>query len=289
MGKLIFKLVIIVAAMSSASIAYADGTSSVWSTGVSQPNDGAFGTLGSVSSNAIDATITTHNTTAIVRLAASNGSFLQTDGTSNVSNDELASFHENDAPITNVSFTSHIPLYNFDMLVHNVWNQGGTNQAGAQRLNYIGNFEVYYENGTIISNVFPTVRSIDDDSPFSTDALGGTLQPSGIGSLFDGGNMLQSTSPAFSPGNGAPLGRYYYDPSESVASESQGFGVFSFDESNGGITRVDFTWVGHTEGINTAFVGFAGTTSLAAVPEPSSIIVVLCGSVSLLFRRRRRP
>ncbi len=287
MRKISFKLIIIIAFMSFASITCADITSSVWTTGVSNPNDGAFGTPGSVVSNSIDATITTGTTSTAVKLAASNGGFLRTSGSPNVTNNELAPFFENDATLTNLSFTSDIPLHDFDLLIHNVWNQGGTNGSGSQRINYVGNFEVTYENGTVVTNALPSIRSINNNSPFSTDLFGGTLQPTDLNGSFDGGNLLQATSSGFDPGNGAGPGQYFFDPSESIMSESQGFGILSFDESNGGITGIDFTWVGHTEGINTAFFGFAGNAiETSTVPEPSAAILILCGALCLLRRRR---
>ena len=276
---------------SSASESWADIASSVWTTGVANPTDGAFGSPGSVSSNEIAGTITSNGATANVSLTANNSDFFRTTGSPNITNDELAPIFENDAPLTTLSFTSDIPLNNFDLLVHNVWNQGGTNAAQNARLNYIGNFDVFYENGLVVTNILPTVRPIDVDSPFSTDLLNGTLQPTDLDSAFDGGNLLEATaSAAFDPGNGADPATYFFDPSQSNQSESQGFGIFSFDDTNGGISRVDFTWVGHTEGSNTAFLGFAGTLDApdtSAVPEPSASLVMLFGAFSMLHRRRR--
>ena len=292
MRKTAFTLLAAIAFTSSASESWADIASSVWTTGVANPTDGAFGSPGSVSGNEIAGTITSNGATANVSLTANNSDFFRTTGSPNITNDELAPFLENDAPLTTLSFTSDIPLNNFDLLVHNVWNQGETNAAGNDRLNYIGNFAVYYENGqVIVTNSLPTVRPINVDSPFSTDLLNGTLQPTDLASAFDGGNLLQATaSAAFDPGNGADPATYFFDPSQSNQSESQGFGIFSFDDSFGRISRVDFTWVGHTEGSNTAFLGFAGTLDApdtSAVPEPSASLVMLFGTFSMLHRRRR--
>ena len=170
MRKTTFTLIAVIAFTSSASESWADIASSVWTTGVANPTDGAFGSQGSVSGNEIAGTITSNGATANVSLTASNSDFFRTTGSPNITNDELAPIFENDAPLTTLSFTSDIPLNNFDLLVHNVWNQGEINAAGNDRLNYIGNFAVYYENGeVIVTNSLPTVRPIDVDSPFSTD------------------------------------------------------------------------------------------------------------------------
>jgi hypothetical protein len=261
----------------------ADVVSNVWSTGVASQTDGAFGTPGSVSSNSVAATIQTGAATANVSLSASNGSWFRTDGNPLGSNEQLAPFLENDAPLTSLTFSSDTALHDFDMLVHNVWYSADDNQ------NFIGNFEVTYENGTIVSNAAPILRLISDDSPFDVDFLGGTTQPEGLDDAFDRSNLLTQSSPVFDPQNGAPLGTYLYDDSQSIFSEEQGSGIISFDESiHGGITKVSFNWVGHTVGLNTAFVGFAGKAGdVSSVPEPGSIAFIAFGSALAILRRRR--
>ena len=272
-------LTVVVSCLSGVS--RADISSTVWSTGTTAGSPGAFGTPGSVSGNSISATIQSAN----VSLTASNSDWFRTTGSPVVTNEQLAPFLENDAPLTNLSFVSSEALDNFDLLVHNVWYAADGNQ------NFIGNFEAHYGNGTIITNATPQLRSINVDSPFDIDTLGGTTQPAGLAGAFDDSNLLSVSAPDFEPGNGAPLATYLFDESQSTASEQQGSAIISFDESaHGGIERVDFTWVGNTVGVNTAFIGFAGTTELfvVAVPEPSSIAILAIGSGLGLLRRRRK-
>lgn len=260
----------------SCSETQASIVSDVWTTGVSGPADGAFGTSGSVLGNTLAATIGTGSIIANVGLSADNDAFFRTTG--NVTNDELAPFFENDAPLTRLTFSTDQVLTNFDVLVHNVWHSADGNQ------NYIGRFTVTYADGTIVQNAVPTVRSIFDDSPFEIDFDNDTVQPTGLADDFDGANLLSLSDPAFDPGNDAPLGYYLSDESQSAFSEEQGSAILSFDESiHGGITGLDFFWVGHTVGSNTAFIGFAGT----AVPEPSAFAFLALGSVLCLRRRRR--
>ncbi len=260
----------------SCSVTQASITSDVWTTGISSPTDGAFGTSGSVVGNTLFATIASGSSIANVSLAADNGAWFRTNG--NVTNDELAPFFENDAMMTTLTFSSDRVLTNFDVLVHNVWHSADGNQ------NFLGRFTVTYANGTIVQNAVPTVRNIFDDSPFATDFDGGTVQPTGLAGDFDGANLLSISGPAFDPGNGAPLGTYLFDESQSEFSEEQGSAILSFDETiHGGITGLEFVWVGHTIGSNTAFIGFAGT---AAVPEPSGFAFLALGTAICLRRRR---
>ena len=267
-------------------IAQADIASDVWTTGVNRPVDGAFGTTGSIdaSTNTLNATIGSGSSIANVSLTTSNGQWFRTTGSPGITNDELAPFFENDAPLTALTFSSDTALNNFDILLHNVWNAADGNQ------NFIGNFTVTHDNGVIVSNATPILRSLTVDSPFDIDFLDGTVQPADINSVFDGSNLLSSSGPVFDPGNGAPLGTYLFDASQSIFSEEQGSAIISFDETVfGGITQVDFTWVGNTVGVNTAFIGFAGTTEVTtAVPEPASITLLSLCALGLARRRNRR-
>lgn len=268
-----------------ASSAHADSSSDVWTTGVLRPTDGAFGTPGSVTGNTLSATIDSGSSVATVSLTASNNLWFRTTGSPNITNDELAPFLENDAPLTSLTFSSNKTLDNFDMLVHNLWFSADGNQ------NFIGNFTVYHGDGTIVSNATPILRSLTDDSPFDVDFLGGTVQPTDINSVFDGSNLLTISSVGFDPGNGAPLSTYLYDGTQSIFSEEQGSGIISFDETLfGGIDRVDFTWVGKTVGANTAFIGIAGVSVAEpeSVPEPSISILFSVGVLALTRRRNRR-
>ncbi len=260
----------------SCSETHASIVSDVWTTGTAGPTDGAFGTSGSVIGNTLAATIGSGSTIANVSLSAGNDDFFRTTG--NVTNDELAPFFENDAPLTRLTFSTDQVLRNFDVLVHNVWHSADGNQ------NYIGRFTVSYADGTVIENATPLVRSIFDDSPFEIDFDNDTVQPTGLADDFDGSNLLSRSGSGFEPGNDAPLGFYLTDDSQSAFSEEQGSAIISFDESiHGGITGLDFFWVGHTIGSNTAFIGFAGT----AVPEPSAFAFLALGS-AICFRRRQR-
>ena len=280
-----FFAILTLAASCFSGVSRADITSSVWTTGIDAGDPGAFGTPGSVSDNSISATIGAANVALTNTTPGATNSWFRTDGNPLGTNEQLVPFLENDAPLTTLSFTSDQTLDNFDLLVHNVWYAADGNQ------NFIGNFEVYYEDGTIITNATPLLRSINNDSPFDIDTLGGTTQPAGLAGAFDDSNLLSVSAPGFEPGNGAPLATYLFDDSQSTASEQQGSAIISFDESvHGGIERVDFTWVGNTVGVNTAFIGFAGATELVvvAVPEPSSIAILAIGSGLGLLRRRRK-
>ena len=281
-----FFAVLTLVASCFSGVSRADLTSSVWTTGIDAGDPGAFGTPGSVSDNSISAAIESANVTLTNITPEASNSWFRTDGNPLGTNEQLVPFLENDAPLTTLSFTSDQALNNFDLLVHNVWYSSDPDNQ-----NFIGNFEVHYENGTIITNATPQLRSINDDSPFDIDTLGGTTQPEGLDDAFDGNNLLSVSAPNFDPGNGAPLATYLFDESQSTASEQQGSAIISFDESaHGGIERVDFTWVGNTVGVNTAFIGFAGATELVvvAVPEPSSIAILAIGSGLGLLRRRRK-
>ncbi len=275
-----FLTICAVAAISNNGYSHADIFSDTWTTGVSSPADGGFGTPGSMTGSTVNASIMSGASTANVSLTASNGSWFRTTGTSNGTNEELVPFLENDSPLTNLTFHSDKALHSYDILVHNVWHSVDGNQ------NFIGNFEVTYENGTVVSNATPTMRGLATDSPFDIDFLNGTTQPEGLGDAFDGYNLLTMSSPAFDPGNSAPLGTYLYDDSHSILSEQQGSAILSFDESaHGGITDVSFTWVGHTVGVNTGFIGFAGQVS--SVPEPSCLVLLGLGGGLAAIRRRR--
>ncbi len=276
-----FLAICAVAASLNSGVSHADILSDTWSTGITDRSDGAFGTPGSLTGNSVLATILSASTTANLSLTASNSDWFRTDGSPIVTNDQLAPFLENDAPMTHLTFSSDRALNDFDMLVHNVWFSADGNQ------NYIGNFEVTYENGTVVSNANPLLRLISDDSPFDIDFLGGTTQPEGLADDFDQSNMLTQSAPGFDPGNGAPLGTYLFDNSQSIFSEEQGSSIISFDETvHGGIKEVNFTWVGHTIGVNTAFIGFAGKVS--SVPEPNSLAFLAVGGGLAILRRRRK-
>ena len=173
-------------------------------------------------------------------------------------------------------------MLRLDILFHNIWHSvDGSN-------NYVGNFNVTYQNGVVVNNAAPLVRAINSNSPFTTDFLGGTLQPTDLNAAFDDSNLLATSGSAFSPGNGAALGTYLYDPSNSLFSEQQGSGIVSFDESvNGAVRSVSFTWVGRTIGSNTAFIGFAGT-AIAGVPEPNSLVFLVVAATPWVLTRRRQ-
>ncbi len=267
--------------------AAADIFSDVWMMEVDAPANGAFGTNGSVAGNKLSAEIITGDNVAKIGLVASNADWFKlSDSVPSGSNNQLVPFLENDAPLTNLTFSSSHPLKNVDLLLHNVWNATDGSVPGGQRTNYIGNFRVTYADGTVVNNALPTRRAINQDSPFETDFEGGTLQPSDLNSVFDGGNILSVSEANFDPGNGATPGYYWSDLSQSMMSEMQGFGIFSFDESNGGITEIDFTWVGHTVGTNTAFLGLAGTAT--SVPEPSGALIILAAAIASCTCRRRQ-
>jgi len=172
------------------------------------------------------------------------------------------------------------------LLLHNVWSVTDGTAPQGRRTNYIGNFKVTYANGRVNRNALPSLRPINDDSPFTTDFEGNTLQPSDLNDVFDGGNVLSVSPEDFDPGNGAQDAYYWSDLSQSSTSESQGFGIFSFEESSSdiGITEIEFTWVGNTVGTNTAFIGLAANV----VPEPSGGCMVIVLAI-LAIRRSKRP
>jgi hypothetical protein len=264
----------------------ADIFSDVWTTGIESPNDGAFGSRGSVTGNTLDASITSGTNVANIKLTSSHRNWFKlSDADSPGTNHQLVPFLENEEPFTNLTLSSDAPLRNVDLLLHNVWNATDTSVPGGVRTNYIGNFRVTYANGTVVNNALPTRRFINDDSPFETDMEGGTLQPSDLNDVFDAGDLLEVTAENFDPGNGASAGRYWYDLSKSFRSERQGFGILSFDESHGGITDIEFTWVGHTVGTNTAFLGFAAEVS--AVPEPAMTLLIFATALGYSVRRRK--
>ena len=198
--------------------AQADIASDVWTTGVNRPTDGAFGTTGSIdaSTNTLNATIGSGSSVANVSLMASNNQWFRTTGSPEITNDELTPFFENDVPFTTLTFSSDTTLNNFDILVHNVWFAGDGNQ------NFIGNFTVTHGNGTIVSNATPMLRSLVDDSPFDIDFTG-TIEPEDLNSVFDGSNLLTSSSSSFNPGNGAPVGTYLFDSSQSSIKRTARF------------------------------------------------------------------
>lgn len=269
-----------------ASIVSADIFSDVWTTGFESPSDGAFGSRGSVSGNTLSASITSGSEVANIELTSSHRNWFKlSDAESFGTNNQLVPFLENEEPFTNLKLSSDAPLRNVDLLLHNVWNATNTDVPGGERTNYIGNFRVTYANGTVVNNALPTRRLINENSPFETDFEGGTLQPSDLDDVFDAGDRLTVTDENFDPGNGANPGYYWYDMSKSFMSERQGFGILSFDESIGAITDIEFTWVGHTIGTNTAFLGFAAEVS--AVPEPAAVSLILVASIGFCVRRRR--
>ena len=276
-----FASLCILAISLGSTVVQADIVSNVWSTGVAGRSNGAFGTPGSVSANTVSATITSGATVANVSLTADNSVWFRTSGSPIVNNDQLAPFLENDSPLTTLTFSSDRTLNDFDILVHNIWFAPDGNR------NYIGNFQVTYGNGVVVNNATPTIRGIATNSPFAVDFLGGTTQPTGLADVFDGYNLATMSGSAFDPGNGAPLGTYLFDGTRSIGSEEQGSAVLSFDETLfGGIKEVKFSWVGHTIGTNTAFIGFAG--KVVSVPEPSSCVVLAALGVGLCTLRRRR-
>ena len=273
----------------TADIASASNSPNVWTTGIDAPNSGAFGPTGSVSDNTLNAEINSGGQTANIELEASNANWFRlSDTDTSGTNNQLVPFFENDAPLTQLSLSSDLPLENTNLLLHNVWNATDSNAPNGLRTNYIGNFRVTYADGTIVENASPDVRAINDNSPFATDFEGETLQPSDLDSVFDSGNILTMSPFNFDPGNGAPEAHYWFDLSQSLMSESQGFGIFSFEDANGGITGIDFTWVGNTLGTNTAFLGFAADVlEPNTIPEPAGILII-AGIVSLSILRRRR-
>lgn len=261
---------LVAVALTSAQFASA---ASVWTTGILEPTDGAFGTAGSISSGGTTINATIEGTT--VQLVASNGTFFRDTSSPNITNNELAPFFENNTPLTTLTFTAaSAGVSDFEILFHNfIYDSVGEN--------FVGNFIVTYADGFVDTNASPTVANIGSTSPFTT---GGTdTQPTGLHSAFNSSNIL--TAATVDPdGAGAATTATYL--SDSEIDNPQGSGIVSFDETggHGGITQVQMTWVGNTSGPNTAFIGFAGS---AIVPEPSSTALLGLGGLALMLRRKR--
>lgn len=245
----------------------------VWTTGILEPNDGAFGTPGSITaSNTINTTVGSAN----VSLASSASNFFRTTGAPNITNNELAPYFEgiHSAPIT-LTLTSDTGLTNFEMLLHNIY------AASTQNRNYFGNFTLTFADGTVINNATPNISLLNSTSHFSIDP-GTNSQPTGLNPAFNGSNIL-SQSTLDPDGTGpAPNANYIFDPSPGNV---QGSGIITFDESlaTGGITKVEMTYIDNLSRNFTGMIGFAANV----IPEPSTTLLTAIATLSLISTRRR--
>ncbi len=242
------------------------GSGAIWTTNTLQPNDGAFGTLGSISGNTINGTIdsSTFTFTSSTADHFSLGS----------SNDQLARYEEDIS--SNLSFQSSQGLENFAILIHNIID----NRERGETLNYIGNFTLTFGDGSSFSNVTPILSNIGSPSEFAVNGI--DQEPTGLNAAFDDSQILTLSSLDPDGAGPAPFANYL---SDSDGRLTQASGILRFDESlaTGGIQRVDYTYVAGSDNGNTAFIGFAGTS----VPEPSSTVLLGLAGLCLLTRHKR--
>ena len=196
---------------------------------------------------------------------------------SSSSNLELTRFNEDiGATFTLTADTGG--FNNLTLLAHNLVfdNNGPQGNATGDSPNTLSNFTITYVDGTVITNAFDTIGSLvaldDASGEFAISSGTNGPFPTGLASAFANSQLLTDN------GDGSL--------SSSALAQSgvaQSSGLISFNQAQA-ISEISYTFVSGSDGGNTAFFGFSGTS---VVPEPSSAMLLGLGAFAFISRRKR--